>query len=283
MTGSRSATGVTRRSWLQLMTGVAAGTAIGALAHGSLYQRTHLEVTRAELRPTGLPSGLDGLRIGLITDTHHSAFTSDSFIARAAALLEHERPDLVVLGGDYVTHRDRRYVAGGAEALGQLKAPHGVFGILGNHDDDVDVPRALRRRGVTMLQDARTRISLRGETLDLIGVRYWTRGVSEIRRAAQGRSGFSVLLAHDPRRLTEASSLGIPLVLSGHTHGGQIVLPLIGAPAARKFPVTEGTLVSGSTTLFVSRGVGTSGLPCRINCPPEVALLTLRATPDVRS
>jgi len=89
--------------------------------------------------------------------------------------------------------------------------------------------------------------------------------------------GAAVLLAHDPRRLTEASALNIPLVLSGHTHGGQVVLPIVGALAAQKFPVVWGIGRRDRTTMFVSRGVGTIYLPVRVNCPPEVAILTLQA------
>ena len=79
-----------------------------------------------------------------------------------------------------------------------------------------------------------------------------------------------ILLAHDPRRLTEAAALNMPLVLSGHTHGGQVVLPAVGAVAARKFPVVAGLARQDRTTLFVSRGVGTVYVPIRVNCPPEV-------------
>jgi hypothetical protein len=86
----------------------------------------------------------------------------------------------------------------------------------------------------------------------------------------------TILLAHDPRRLSEAATLNLPLVLSGHTHGGQIVLPLVGAVAAQKFPVIAGIGRRDRTTLFVSRGVGTIYVPVRINCPPEVAVLTLQ-------
>lgn len=85
----------------------------------------------------------------------------------------------------------------------------------------------------------------------------------------------TILMAHDPRRLTEAAGLNIPLVLAGHTHGGQVVLPVIGAPAAQKFPVVAGIGRRGSTTMFVSRGIGTVYVPVRVNCPPEVAVLTL--------
>ncbi|MCA1563966.1 MAG: metallophosphoesterase, partial [Acidobacteria bacterium] len=83
------------------------------------------------------------------------------------------------------------------------------------------------------------------------------------------------LLAHNPRRLLEAAPLNVPLMLSGHTHGGQIVLPGIGAIAARGFPVIAGTARRDNTTIFVSRGVGTVYIPVRLNCPPEVAILTL--------
>lgn len=86
-----------------------------------------------------------------------------------------------------------------------------------------------------------------------------------------------LLLAHDPRRIVEAGALGIPAVLSGHTHGGQVVLPWLGAIAARKFPIAAGRLTMKGSELFVSRGVGTVILPIRINCPPEVAIVTLRA------
>ncbi len=85
-----------------------------------------------------------------------------------------------------------------------------------------------------------------------------------------------MLLAHDPRRLTEAAALNVPLVLSGHTHGGQVVLPIAGAVAAQKFPVVAGIGQRNRTTMFVSRGIGTVYVPIRINCPPEVAVLTLQ-------
>src|SRR5204863_3065340 len=90
-------------------------------------------------------------------------------------------------------------------------------------------------------------------------------------------TGTVILLAHDPRRLFEATSLNIPLVLSGHTHGGQVVMPLLGAVAAQKFPVVAGLGRRDRTTMFVSRGVGTVYVPVRVNCPPEVAVLTLAA------
>jgi hypothetical protein len=85
-----------------------------------------------------------------------------------------------------------------------------------------------------------------------------------------------ILLAHDPRRLTEAAAFNVPAVLSGHTHGGQVVLPGVGALARRRFPVLEGLGSRENTSIFVSRGIGTVYVPVRINCPPEVAIVTLK-------
>jgi predicted MPP superfamily phosphohydrolase len=234
----------------------------------------------------GLPASLDGLRIGLITDIHHSRWVSFDDVTEAGRLLMAERPDLIVLGGDYVTwggdrdsRGDRRYVEPAAEALSTLSAPHGVFGILGNHDDDHDMPAALRKHGVQVLRDARTRLTIGHEGLEIAGIRFWTRRAADIAALLRGASAPIVLLAHDPRRLAEAAELRVPRVLSGHPHGGQVVLPLAGAVAAQKFPVVSGLAARGDTRIFVSRGIGTVYVPVRINCAPEVAILTLRPAP----
>ncbi|HTV00887.1 MAG TPA: metallophosphoesterase [Luteitalea sp.] len=269
---------LTRRTLLRLATGVTAGLVVGEAAYGGLYERHHLGLTRADLRLPALPPALDGLRIGLITDTHYSAYTSLPFITRAVEMVQREAPDLIVLGGDYVTRQQKEYIPDAATPFAALRAPSGVFGVVGNHDDAVGIPRALRAAGVTLLRDARTRLDIRGEVVDLLGVDYWTRKMSERTSFVRGRAPFSILLAHNPTRFWEAAALKLPLVLSGHTHGGQVSLPIVGPVAAQRFPVAEGVRVEGDTTLFVSRGVGTVVLPCRLHCPPEVAVLTLRST-----
>ena len=266
---------VTRRAVLKTLLATSVGAVTGSTAYGFLYARHTLELTLATIPVSGLPPALAGLRIGLITDLHRSYWVSHDDVAHAVTMLMNLQPDLIVLGGDYVTWGDRQYVGPSAEALAPLSAPHGVFGILGNHDDDHDMPAALGRNGVQMLRDARTRITIRNETIDLVGIRFWTKRGADIAPLLRGAVDTTILLAHDPRRLIEASAFGIPLVLSGHTHGGQVVLPLVGAVAAQKFPVVEGIGLRNKTTMFVSRGVGTVFVPVRINCPPEVALLTL--------
>jgi uncharacterized protein len=267
---------ITRRAVLKGALVAGAGTLAGGAAYGYTYERHALEVTRVSIAIAALPPALAGLRIGLITDVHRSRFVSHDDVAAAVSRMMAERPDLIVLGGDYVTWGDRAFVAPSADALSPLTAPHGVFAILGNHDDDHDMPAALGRGGVQVLKDARTRLSIRNETLDLVGIRFWTKRQMDIAALTRDAAPMTILLAHDPRRLTEAAALNVPLVLSGHTHGGQIVLPVVGAVAAQKFPIVAGVARRHRTALFVSRGVGTIYVPVRINCPPEVALLTLQ-------
>ena len=271
---------VTRRTVLKGLVAAGVGAATGTSAYGFLYGRHQPGVTRETIGVPGLPAGLGGLRIGLLTDIHRSRWVSHSDVSNAVTMLMAERPDLIVLGGDYVTRADRQYMGPSADALAPLSAPNGVFAVLGNHDDDHDMPAALARNGVQVLRDARTHLTINGGGIDLAGIRYWTRRPDAIATVVRGATGPVVLLAHDPRRLTEAAALNIPLVLSGHTHGGQAVLPGLGAIAALKFPVVAGIGRLQRTAIFVSRGIGTVYVPVRINCPPEVAVLTLR--PDAR-
>jgi len=271
---------ITRRTVLKALAATAAGAFAGAGAYGYFDERHQLVITRADIRVPVLPRALDGLRIGFLTDVHCSRWMSPDDVRHAALLLRNERPDLIVLGGDYVTWGDRTHVQPSAEALSVLSAPHGVFGILGNHDDDRDMPAALTARHITVLKDARTRLTIKGEVVDLVGIRFWTKRLADIAMLTRGAARNVILLAHDPRRLTEAAALRIPLVLSGHTHGGQVVLPLIGPVAAQKFPVVAGVGARDNTMMFVSRGIGTVYVPVRINCKPEIAVLTLRSAVD---
>ncbi len=272
---------LSRRTAIKGLLATAVGALTGAAAYGAAYERHRIGVTAVSLPVSGLPRALEGLRIGFLTDIHHSLTVSADDITHAVQLTLAERPDLIVLGGDYVTFGDRAYVGPVAELLAPLTAPHGVFAILGNHDDERDMPAALAARRIEVLKDARTRIEVRGEPLELAGVRFWTRRMDDLTRMLRNAKDTVILLAHDPRRLTEAAALNVPAVLSGHTHGGQVVLPGVGAVARRRFPVLAGLGSRENTSIFVSRGIGTVYVPVRINCPPEVAVVTLRRKSDL--
>ena len=273
--------GITRRTALKGVLASTIGALTGTGVYGVAYERHRIGVTDATLPVSGLAPALNGLRIGLLTDVHHSRTVPASDVTRAVDLLMAAHPDLIVLGGDYVTWGERAYVHPVAELLAPLSAPHGVFAILGNHDDDRDMPKALIAHKFAVLKDQRTRIMVRGEPLELAGIRFWTRRSTDLARVLRGARDTTILLAHDPRRLTQAAALNVPAVLSGHTHGGQIVLPGIGAIARRQFPVVAGLGQRDNTNIFVSRGVGTVYVPIRVNCPPEVAVITLRRRSDI--
>lgn len=270
--------GVTRRDFLRSATAISVGTLAGVGAYGTAYERHQLSRIIRDVEVRGLPQALDGLRVGMITDIHHSSVVSAADVSRAVALLQEATPDIVVLGGDYVSFFDRTYINPVAELLTPLaNAPQGSFAVLGNHDDEKEMPAALSARGFTVLKDQRTQLTIKGERLDLAGIKFWTRTPGEIASVLKGTGGTTILLAHDPRRLAEAASLDVQLVLSGHTHGGQVIVPTLGPVVGRKFPVLAGYATRDNTAIFVSRGVGTVYVPVRINCPPDVAVLTLRA------
>ena len=266
---------LTRRAAIKGIVVATIGATTGATVYGVAYERHRIGMTDAALPMSGLSPALDGLRVGFLTDVHHSAMVPAEDVAHAVDMVNAARPDLIVLGGDYVTFGDRAFVGPVAELLGALRAPHGVFAILGNHDDDRDMPAALRRQHIQVLRDARTRLTINGERLELAGIRFWTRHPAEIARVLRGAHDTTLMLAHDPRRLNEAAALNVPGVLSGHTHGGQVVLPGVGALAKRRFQVLAGLAERENTSIFVSRGIGTVYVPVRINCPPEVAMVTL--------
>ena len=269
---------MTRRDFLRSATAISVGALAGVGAYGVAYERHHLSRITRDIPVRGLPPALDGLRIGMITDVHHSAVVSADDVTRAVMTLKDAAPDIVVLGGDYVSFFDRAYVGPVAELLAPLAAaPHGAFAVLGNHDDERDVPPALLSRGFTVLKDQRTSLAIKGERLDLAGIRFWTRTPREIAGVLNGTGGTTILLAHDPRRLTEASALDVQLVLSGHTHGGQVTWRSERSASGRvRRRILRGLGRRGNTQIYVTRGLGTVVLPVRYGCPPEVSLLTLR-------
>src|SRR5688572_1143484 len=151
-----SARGLSRRDLLKGLAAAGAGTLAGAVDHGYVYQRRHLEVTRETIQVSGLSPALNGLRIGVLTDLHRSHTVTHDIADFAVRTLMAEEPDLIVLGGDYVTWgggTNRQFVEAAAEALAPLTAKHGVFAVLGNHDDDREMPAALTARGFTVLRE----------------------------------------------------------------------------------------------------------------------------------
>ena len=256
--------------------------ASGLAAYAGLFEPFDYEVTEQDVFVRGLPGRFEGFRVAQLTDLHHSRLVPLEEVRRVVGLANAARADLVVLTGDYTTAR-RNYIEPCAEALGELRAPEGVWAVLGNHDhyNDAELTtRALERRGVRVLGNANTTLRRGPDELQLAGVDDWGWGKTDWARALRGLDPArpSLLLSHEPAVLDLPQARGLSLILSGHTHGGQVCLPLVGAPARfiEEFRYLRGLYERDGVQLYVSRGTGMIGLPVRLGARPEIAVLRLR-------
>jgi predicted MPP superfamily phosphohydrolase len=275
-----------RRRFLQgaaILGAAAVGGAAPVLAEAE-EERVHPE--RVTFHLPGLDPAHDGLRVAQLSDVHVGPRTSPETIRRAVEQANAFRPDLVVLTGDYVS-RSPGEVEGVRSLLAGLSAP--TVAVLGNHDMTVNpggAAEALRANGYEVLDNAWTRIWLRGAPLHLVGVGDAFTAHDDVSAAVRGLPARAtpIVLAHGPRTANRLRGLGRPLLcLSGHTHGGQINLPIV-TPlllASLREPYARGHFQLGQVQLYVNRGIGMSGIRVRINSPAEVTLATLRASgPD---
>jgi predicted MPP superfamily phosphohydrolase len=228
-----------------------------------------------------LPHALDGFKIVQLSDLHHSPFTGTEQIERAIELANRLEPDIVALTGDYISH-DRTYAAACAEMVGRLRARHGVYAVLGNHDHWTDaalITDLFRAEGIHVLINEGLRFEQDGGSFWLAGVDDTMVGLEDLPLALAGstESEMKLLLAHNPIILRRAARAGVDLVLSGHTHGGQVTWRaeknVSGRPRRR---LLRGLGRRGQTQIYVTRGLGTVVLPIRYGCPPEVSLIELR-------
>jgi uncharacterized protein len=230
-----------------------------------------------------LPGEFDGLRVVQLSDIHHSPFTGRDQIERAVETANSLNPDLIALTGDYVSH-DRSYAVGCAQMLGRLRARHGVVAVLGNHDHWTDadlITDLFRAEGIQVLINQGYRFSRGGGSFWLSGVDDTMVGLEDLDKALEGsrKDEMKLLLAHNPVILRRAARAGVDLVLSGHTHGGQVSLRSDRTTRPRR-RLLKGLGQKGDTLIYVSRGLGTVVLPIRYGCPPEISLLELRIETD---
>lgn len=251
-----------------------------------LNQRLHIQATEQAVRIAGLPAGLDGFRIVHLTDLHHGRHTPLDLIAKAVEMANGMAPALVALTGDYVTG-DARHVWACAEVLERLQAPQGVLAVLGNHDHWVGaatVAQGLAGAGIRILSNSSAVVERNRDRLAIIGVEdLWTAG-ADLDGALAGVDSDCprLLLTHNPDLVEEMPDRGIALALAGHTHGGQVGLPWIRGltvPSRYGARYAQGLVQGPHTRVYVNRGIGTVGVPLRLRCPPEVALIVLRADP----
>jgi predicted MPP superfamily phosphohydrolase len=253
-------------------------------AYGVLVRRRWYRVVEREVRIPDLDPRLDGMTVAHLSDLHIGGLTPRSWGLAWSRSANRRDPDLAVVTGDLVTS-GADFHGDVADVLGELRAKMGVFVSLGNHDyfgDGEALASRLRSGGVPVLRNE-------GVVLDRDGAKIWLAAIDDTwtRRddmdmAMRGRpeGATTILLAHDPRTFEAASETGAELVLSGHTHGGQIALPFVERAASLATFVYRyrlGFYRRGRSVLYVHPGLGTTGPPIRLGVAPEVTILVLRA------
>lgn len=280
---------ITRRRFLQL-SGLGAA---GLLVYSGELERHHLEITYRTAELTRLSPELDGLRIAQLSDFHYEQYTEPSFVRHVVEEVNRLAPDMVLLTGDYVSEGPMPSSFGAkssyrcAEILSGIHCP-ARWCVLGNHDEKVNptmVTDALETHGLPVLANAHVPFERHGARLWIAGVKDIGLSDPDLHLAApsglQAANEPVILLAHEPDYADKVVKHGgVDLMLAGHSHGGQVRLPLIGAlylpPLGRKY--VEGLFhLQNDLQLYVNRGIGTVGVPFRFDCRPELTLITLRS------
>ena len=251
------------------------------VARAALTEPYMLSIEHQRIQLNRLPGAFDGFRVVQLSDIHHGPFSSSEQIEQAVETANRLKPDIIALTGDYIS-KERHYAAPCAEMLGKLKARFGVYAVLGNHDHWVDaalITDLFRAEGITVLINEGMRFEKDGAAFWLAGVDDTMVGLEDLSLALAGarRDEMKLVLAHNPIVLRRAARASVDLVLSGHTHGGQVAIrgERSTERGARK-RLLKGLGRLGNTQIYVNRGLGTVVLPIRYGCPPEISLLELR-------
>ena len=269
--------------------------AVGTLALAGdslLLEPNRPRIVRRDFFLRRWPHALNGFSIVLLSDFHYDPYFSVHPLHASIPLVNGLRPDLIVLTGDFVSvpaFGDERKAAFAAEPcaglLRQMTAPFGLWAVLGNHDDNTDpqhVTHALEAENIRVLANQSVPIERGGGRFWLAGVNDVIGGTADLAATLRKvpRDEVVVLLAHEPDFADEACRFPIDLQLSGHSHGGQVRIPFLPPlylpEMARKYVL--GTYKVGPLPLYTNAGLGTVTVPVRLNCPPEITLLTLHSS-----
>lgn len=247
-----------------------------------------VKLEQFDLACPSLPAAFDGLRILLMTDLHIDA--NDALVEKIVNALDSAAYDICILGGDYTfSYASKNAIDhSNLETIAKYLASRSpVFGVLGNHDT-YDVGELLEKIGVKMLVNDSTSIDRDGEKIYISGLddcHYF--GADDIKLADESieQGAFKIMVSHSPETYKQAADAGFALYLAGHTHAGQVCLPgqkVIVRGASVPTRILNGLWHHGKMTGYTSRGVGTSGIPVRFFCPPQIPLITLRSIPEAK-
>jgi uncharacterized protein len=265
---------LSRRKFLQAASTLVAGSALAVAADATLFQPNEPQLVEIEIPLARLPEAWDGFRIAQLSDFHYDPYFSAVPIRKAVAAVNRLRPDVAVLTGDFVSTSllgRNHHAKQAANAIDPCAALLRELRII----------RTLEAQGIPVLRNRSTAL-VRGDA------RLWFAGIDDALEAdpdlplsLQGipPNECVILLAHEPDFAVEASRFSVDLQLSGHSHGGQVRLPLLGAPVLPPMGLLypRGLHRLGGLTLYTNVGIGTVVLPIRLNCPPEITLITLRS------
>jgi predicted MPP superfamily phosphohydrolase len=257
--------------------------AAAGLLYAYAVEPAWVEFRHLELQMPELPEAWDGLRLAQLSDFHLGMAMPAGRLRAVLERVNQFQPDLIVHTGDFFSGQSRGRPPG-TEHLGGLRAPLGVYGVLGNHDYFCETPQllaALDEAGVRLLRNEAVALTTERGVLWLAGVDDQSTGHDDLDQALRQvpPGQFTILLSHSPDLIEEVSDRGVALMLSGHTHGGQVCLPIYGpifcfSRFYKRY--SDGLFRVGPTTLYVNRGLGLALLPFRFFCRPEVTLFTLR-------
>lgn len=280
---------LTRRSFLK-RTGAALIGFAGICAmpfYGYFHERSWLELVETTIHYPSLPAGFDQIKIVHFSDVHYGFYYEEEQLAQLVDRILQIKPDLIVYTGDLFDAEVTPYAEACIQQLSRLHAPLGKFAVPGNHDyytGPVLAMNAYIQSGFTLLRNQSARLSLRGDSLQLVGLDDMFYGNPDLNQAFSGLDAdrFTLLLAHEPDFALRTSAYRVDLQLSGHSHGGQVRLPLIGAlitpTGGRHYVQGLHSLDNqdGVGYIYTTRGIGTTHVPIRFLCRPELSVLTLK-------
>jgi len=278
----------TSGSWLRILFAVIVLVLAGLVFWGFLIEPGRLVVREQAIQIDNWPQQLDGLRIAVLSDIHADDwFVDDKKLRTIVERTNQLQPELIVILGDYMSSNGRVTRRVEPERFGpilkDLHAPLGVYSVLGNHDwwySGVQVRRGLEKNGIQVLENEVIHFDVRGTQLWLVGLAdLWTRRQAIADTIAMVPEGAPVIaLTHNPDIFPDLP-LRVPLLLAGHTHGGQVRFPLIGSVVQSSDfgeRYMKGHIFENNHHLFVTTGIGTSIVPVRFGVPPEIVLLTIK-------
>jgi uncharacterized protein len=275
-----------RRGFIRVAGAGLVAAPFAAMAFGILVQRKDLHLREADVPIPGLPKDLHGLRIVQLSDIHLSPFLTEEELARAVDMANGVRANLALVTGDLITaHGDPLDTC--LRQVARLRAEAGTLGCLGNHEIyagvEEEATRKAARLGIQILRQESRRLRFGNATLNIAGVDYQKTGGEYLVGAERWMApdATNLLLSHNPDVFDVAAGQGWDLTVSGHTHGGQVTVEILNeqlSPARFYTPYVYGLYRQEQSAVWVTRGIGTVGVPARIGAPPEVALLRLCAT-----